>query len=320
MNYTTGILAAFTTLCCWTIGTFAFTHASKLAAPKSVNRVRLLFATILLSVITLFTASLNPAELFRLPHPEEWLWLGLSGVVGLSIGDHFAFTAYRMLGSSKASLFNTFAPFAALLLGMVLLAENISITGIIGMCISIGGLLWFIHVNNKNNNQNQVDKAHLTKGILYAVLGAVCQGLGIVLAKKGLLISHTGQDLSAVHATWIRMFTGTVVIYAAGLFKTDLIAEFKEITFKPQHIKPVLLGTVFGPVIGVSMSLLAASLIEVSLAQTIFSLLPITVMVAATVTGKEKIEPASFIAALISVAGVFVLVWREELLQLLKNG
>lgn len=316
MNYSTGILAAFVTLSCWTIGTFAFTHASKLASPKSVNRVRLLLATLLLSVITLFTASLNLFELFKLPHLQEWLWLGLSGVVGLSIGDHFAFTAYRMLGSSKASLFNTFAPFAALLLGMVLLQEHISVMGVVGMCISVGGLLWFIHVNNKSAETQHLDKKEITKGIVYAILGAVCQGLGIVLAKKGLMVTHEGQDLSPVHATWIRMFIGTVVIYMAGLFRTNLIAEFKEIMFKPQHLKPVLIGTLFGPVIGVSMSLLAASLVEVSLAQTIFSLLPITVMIAATLTGKEKIEPASFIAALISVAGVFVLVWRDELVKL----
>ncbi|MFN6082262.1 MAG: EamA family transporter, partial [Bacteroidota bacterium] len=96
-------------------------------------------------------------------------------------------------------------------------------------------------------------------------------------------------------------------------------AEFKEIAFKPQHLKPVLIGTVFGPVIGVSMSLLAASIIEVSLAQTIFSLLPITVMLAAVLSGREKLELSSFIAAIISVGGVFILVWREEITQIIQG-
>jgi drug/metabolite transporter (DMT)-like permease len=115
------------------------------------------------------------------------------------------------------------------------------------------------------------------------------------------------------------MFTATVIIYLAGIFKTNLIAEFKEIAFKPQHLKPVLIGTVFGPVIGVSMSLLAASIIEVSLAQTIFSLLPITVMLAAVLSGREKLELSSFIAAIISVGGVFILVWREEITQIIQG-
>jgi len=320
MNYTTGILAAFTTLACWTIGTFAFTHAAQLASPKAVNRVRLLFAMILLSVITVGFSTHSIVFLFKLPVLQEWLWLGLSGVVGLSIGDHFAFTAFKILGSSRASLFNTFAPFAALLLGMILLAEHISILGMLGMVISVGGLLWFIRTNQKKNIANSGNSNHeLMQGILFAILGAICQGLGIVLAKKGLMISHEGPDLSPVHATWIRMFTATVIIYLAGIFKTNLIAEFKEIAFKPQHLKPVLIGTVFGPVIGVSMSLLAASIIEVSLAQTIFSLLPITVMLAAVLSGREKLELSSFIAAIISVGGVFILVWREEITQIIQG-
>ncbi len=312
MNYTTGITAAFITLVCWTIGTFAFTRASQLVSPKPLNRVRLVFATILLSIITvIFSGSFT--ELFLLPTLEEWLWLGLSGIVGLSIGDYFAFYAYRLIGSTKASLFSTFAPFAALLLGIVLLSETLSLIGLAGMAISVAGLLWFIWVNEHATSDEKINRQELTRGIVFAILGAVCQGLGIVLAKKGLIVQHTDTDLNAVHATWIRMFSATVVLYAIGIFKTNLLTEFKEVAFKPQHLKPVLTGVLFGPVIGVSMSLLAASLIEVSLAQTVFSLLPITVMLAAALSGKEKVEPASFIAALISVAGVFVLVWRDEI-------
>lgn len=315
MSYSFGIIAAFITLACWTIGTFAFTHASQLASPKSVNRVRLLLATVLLSIITLFFTQ----NLFTQPTFQEWLWLGSSGIVGLTIGDYFAFTAYRLLGSAKASLFNTFAPFAALLLGIVLLSETISVIGLFGMAISVTGLLWFIRVNQKNTTHTPTEKQNLKTGIVYAILAGICQGLGIVLAKKGLMIQHTDTDLTAVHATWIRMFTATAITYTIGIFTTNLKTEFKEIVFKSQNIQPVLIGTLFGPVIGVSMSLLAASIIEVSLAQTIFSLLPITVMLSAFIIGKEKIEPTSLIAALISVAGVFVLVWRNEIGAMLNS-
>ena len=82
--------------------------------------------------------------------------------------------------------------------------------------------------------------------------------------------------------------------------------------------KTVFIGTLFGPVIGVSASLYAASLLEVSLAQTVFSMLPISVILTAVLLGKEKIEAKSLIAALISVAGVFVLVWRDELIAFIN--
>lgn len=317
MSSTFGYAAAFITLICWTVGTFSFAKASQLYPPKSINRIRLLYAAVLLSVITFFAGDVSVATLFSKPLPEHWLWLGVSGVLGLSIGDHFAFTAYKLMGSSRTSLFNTFAPGAALFGGYFLLGEAVNMIGIFGIVVSVSGIVWFLQSNRKQT-ETTVKNEQLNKGIIYATLGALCQGLGLVFAKKGLMLDAEYGKLMPLHATWIRMLSATVVIYVVGVFKTNLLTEFKAITFSKTILKPVFIGTLFGPVIGVSMSLYAASYIEVSLAQTIFSLLPISVIITAVVLGKERIEPKSLVAALISVVGVFVLVWRDELLNLFR--
>lgn len=313
-----GLTAAFATLICWTVGTFAFTIASKRADPAAVNRVRLFFAALLLSIVVVVFFKVSIVELFTLPTLGEWFWLGLSGIIGLTLGDYFAFTAYSILGSSRTSLFSTFAPVAALLLGMVILGESINGVGIIGMMISTGGIIWFIQSTQKSNDK-AIDKSQVLKGITYAILGAVGQGLGLVCAKKGLNITHdTGADLSAVHATWIRMGIGTLAAYSIAVFKRNVWTELKIITSSKSIITPLLTGTFFGPVMGVSLSLFAASQIPVGIAQTIFSLLPITVMIAATISGREKINGPSIIAAVICMVGVFVLVWRDELITFFK--
>lgn len=313
-----GLTAAFATLICWTVGTFAFTIASKRADPAAVNRVRLFFAALLLSIVVVVFFKVSIVELFTLPTLGEWFWLGLSGIIGLTLGDYFAFTAYSILGSSRTSLFSTFAPVAALLLGMVILGESINGVGIIGMMISTGGIIWFIQSTQKSNDK-AIDKSQILKGITYAILGAVGQGLGLVCAKKGLNITHdTGTDLSAVHATWIRMGIGTLAAYSIAVFKRNVWTELKIITSSKSIITPLLTGTFFGPVMGVSLSLFAASQIPVGIAQTIFSLLPITVMIAATISGREKINGPSIIAAVICMIGVFVLVWRDELITFFK--
>jgi drug/metabolite transporter (DMT)-like permease len=318
MTASLGIMAAFVTLFCWTIGTLSFAKASHLYAPGSVNRVRLLYACIFLSFITCLISGISPVTLFSKPLPMHWVWLGISGILGLSIGDHFAFSAYKIMGSSRTSLFNTFAPGAALIGGYFMLGEQVNFVGLAGMAVSVSGIIWFIQTNKKNADQT-VDRKHLAKGLIFATLGALGQGLGLVFAKKGLVLEAEYGRLMPIHATWIRMFIATLSIYAAGLFKIDLVKEFKDITFNKTILKPILTGTIFGPVIGVSMSLFAASVIEVSLAQTIFSLLPISVIITAFLLGKEKLEASSIIAALISVAGVFVLVWRNEILGVFSN-
>ncbi len=313
MSESTGLIAACITLFCWTIGTLSFASASELYSPKSINRVRLLYASVLLMFITMLIGGLGLKELFAQPLWQHWFWLGISGVVGLSIGDYCAFTAYKIMGSSRTSLFSTFAPSAALFGGYLFLGETVNIIGLFGMAISVGGIVWFIQTASAKKCKQETQQ-HLTKGIIYAVLGALTQGLGLVFAKKGLVLESELGRILPLHATWIRMVSATSVIYIIGLFKGSLWQEFKAVSFTPAIIKPVALGTLFGPVIGVSMSLYAASIIEVSLAQTIFSLLPISVPLVAVLLRKEKLEATSFMAAIIGVAGVFVLVWRNEIM------
>ncbi len=315
MNTSFGCIAACITLVCWTIGTFSFTKASIMYSPTSINRVRLLYACILLTIITLLIGDLSVFELFNKPMLHHWLWLGISGILGLSIGDYFAFTAFNIMGSSRTSLFNSFAPAAALIGGYVLLGEQINFIGLLGMVVSVSGIMWFVQSNRKQGKVT-IEPQNISKGIVYATLGALCQGLGLVFAKKGLVIDTEFGRLMPLHATWIRMFSATIFIYLTGFLKTDVVKEFKAITFNPMLFKVVCIGTIFGPVIGVSMSLYAASIIEVSLAQTIFSLLPIVVMLSAYFLGKEKLEATSFIAAVISLIGVGVLMWQDDLLTL----
>lgn len=313
---TLGVYAALTTLFCWTVGTLSFTKAAHLYNPNSINRVRLLMAAILLTIITCVLGHVSLVQLFSIPLAKHWLWLGISGIIGLSIGDYFAFNAFKILGSSKTSMFSTFAPGAALIGGYFLLGEQLNAIGLLGMAISISGIIWFIHSNRKDK-QEHLTQAELTKGIVFATMGALCQGLGLVFTKMGLVLEGSDGRIMPLHATWIRMFIATVSIYAVGVFTNPLGKEMKDIVFTKAIFKPVILGTFFGPVFGVSMSLYAASYLEVSLAQTIFSLLPISVILGVFLVYGERIQARSFIAAMVSILGVLVLVWRNEMERLL---
>ncbi|MCA0427053.1 MAG: DMT family transporter [Bacteroidetes bacterium] len=307
--------AALLTVLSWTIGTFSFAHASRIANPGSVNRVRLLYAFLVLGLMNIFISGINPIQLFSIPEASHYIWFGLSGIVGLTLGDFFAFTAYHILGSRRTSLFSSFAPGAALLAGILLVNEQLSALGIVGMLISISGILLLTASRSEQQAVKEEGRGNFWKGIVYAALGAICQGLGLVLAKKGFNSSST--EINAIHATWIRMFIATVSVYAIGAFKTPLIAEFKSISYSSERLKPVLLGTLFGPVIGVSLSLFSANLIEVSITQTILSLLPVSVTFASVFFFGEKINWKSYLAVAISIAGVIILVWRDQLQALL---
>lgn len=305
-----GYLAAGITLVSWTVGTFAFTRASQLENPSSVNRVRLLFAFIILSILTCFYLRINPIELFTTPNFEQYLWFGISGFIGLTLGDYFAFTAYSILGGRRTSLFACFAPGAALFAAYFLVGERINIAGIIGMSISISGILLLVLSRKEHNAVESEHKGSFNKGILFAALGAICQGLGLVLAKKGFSFSE--NNFSPMYATWVRMFSASFFVYIMGSFNVPFWKELKDIIGNKKVIHALLLGTVFGPVIGVSFSLLAANHLDASVAQTIFTLLPASVLFTSVIFFKERVPFLSYLAVIISILGVIVLVWRNN--------
>src|SRR6478672_1490999 len=129
----TGLLFALATTVSWAIGIFPFTIAARKLGANSLNHFRLLLACIFIGTIGIVTHGQTFFNYFSAEYSSAWFWLGLSGIVGLTIGDHFAFAMYSILGARIGSILTTFAPAAALILGSILIDERISVIGISGI-------------------------------------------------------------------------------------------------------------------------------------------------------------------------------------------
>lgn len=315
-----GELVAIGTTLSWSIGIFPFTEAAKRLGPNAVNHIRLVMAAIFLTIICLFFIPVSFTGLFTTPLPQHWIWFGLSGIVGLALGDYFGFTSFVILGPRIGSIFTTLAPAAALVAGFFLIGERINFIGIIGVLVTIGGVVWLSI--NRSGNSGMKDHAigNVGKGIFCAVMSAVCQGTGLVLANKGFESQINNADLPFFHATWIRMVVAGGLMYLLTIIR----GKFREVNQpvlenRNNGLIFALGGTIFGPVIGVSSSMLAVSLLhnKPSVAQTIFALVPVLVLPLSYLFYKEKITLKSVFAALIAIAGVMILIWREQILAFL---
>jgi drug/metabolite transporter (DMT)-like permease len=308
----TGILAAILTVLCWTIGTFAFANASNKMNPSAVNRIRLVFATVLLSCVCMVIDQVSLFNLFTNTSISAYVWFGLSGIIGLSLGDYFAFNAYQLIGGPKTALMSCIAPAAALFFGYFMLDETLSIIGLMGIFLSMTGIFILVYTHSKQKvNTSNIKQNQAFKGFLFAFLGAVCQGIGLVFAKYGFL--HDTDSISAIHATWIRMLVATIVLYLIVGLKKQSYLEFKEALSNRHFLQPIAIGSVFGPVIGVSLSLYATKFLSAGITQTLLSLLPASVTLTSLLFFKEKLPKTLFIALFISLCGVFVLIWRTEI-------
>ena len=310
MNLSGELIALITTLC-WSLGIFPFTEAAKRIGSAPLNQYRLLLAWIIISIILFFWNDLNFVELFTEPQPYHFIFLGLSGIIGFSIGDYCSFNSFKLLGPKLASLYTTFAPGAALLIGYIALNESVNLIGIFGILITVSGVIWLTLSKKDSNAATQVGYTRDKRGIIYGIIGALCQGTGLVLSKYGM--DYYEVKLQTMHAVWIRLLFAFSAAFIVSLLAGKLKANSKPIfTNEKNNLPFMFLGTLLGPVMGVTLSLFAIQKLEVAVAQTIFALLPLFVLPISLIIYKERITSQSVFACLLALVGVLLLIWRNE--------
>lgn len=305
------IYAIITTLC-WSLGIFPFTAAAKRIGTASINQYRLLLAWVIISVILMLNNSIPFDQLFTNPNKYHYIFLGLSGIIGFTIGDFCSFTSFTLIGPKLGSLYTTFAPGAALIIGFLILGEKINFIGIAGIGITIAGVIWLTLSKKDKAAAGDAGFSRDKRGIILAIIGALCQGTGLALSKLGM--DAYPEKLPTMHAVWIRLMFAFTAAFISSLFLKRLIENSKPI-FKNQNngIPFMILGTLLGPVCGVTCSLLAIQRMEVAVAQTIFALLPIFVLPVNLLIYKERITIQSVFACVTAIIGVLILIWRDKL-------
>ena len=287
-----GEFAALLTAIFWTITALAFEGATKRVGPFAVNLIRLVFALVFLSFLSYFSRGIAfPID----ADSHIWIWLGLSGVVGFILGDYFLFASYPIIGSRMAMLMMTLAPPIAAFFGWVALGETMSLKGLAGMFLVISGI--GIAIWSKPNGGKKMQLNFPVRGLLFAFIGALGQGGGIVLSKYGM-----GQ-YNAFAATQVRVIVSIVGFTLIITF----LRRWKNVTntFKNKPaLRGIIVGSVFGPFLGVSFSLLAVQNTNTGIASTIMAIVPVLIILPAVILYKQKVSPAEIIGAFLSVFGV----------------
>lgn len=303
-----GLLAAVSTLALWSVGTLAFTRAARRIDPGLLNKSRLLLAVAGTGTLACVVHGMWPWQMFTTPTSTAWMLLALSGVIGLTIGDFFGFTSLMILGARRQSVVGTVAPVFALGGGWLLLDEPLSWMSALGTAMAVAGVMWSMSSVEERADVHREGYGSFTTGVLMAIGGAACQGFGLVLAKMGMQAGTAAGPIPPLHAAFMRMTTGFASIYIFDILRRAPAVHMRDAFMQPSVLRPMLLGAVAGPILGVSMSLVAASRIDAGLAQTIFSLIPFVVMGIAAVVDRERLRPRVLLGAILAVLGVIILV------------
>jgi drug/metabolite transporter (DMT)-like permease len=301
-----GEIAALGTAMCYSISSIFFTYAGRKFGPLVGNRLRLVVAILLLG-ITHWVAFGTPIPLHA--GAERWLWLGISGIVGLAISDLFLFQTYITLGPRLGLLFLSLSPAIASLLAWLILGETLSSSTILGIILTLTGIAWVVMESSNHRHpseeQNGIIAQHLNwKGILSGTIAATGQALGVVLAKNGLK-----GDFPALSGNVMRMTAAFIALWLVTIFQGQVLSTFKRANLERSAMRYILAGAIFGPLIGVSLALFAIQNTNIGIASTIIALPPVFLLPIGYFIFKEHISWQAIAGTVLAVVGVGLLFW-----------
>lgn len=292
-----GELAALFTAMCWTITALTFEAASRKVGSIPVNIIRLVMALFLIGIFSWIRRDMPfPADATSF----NWMWLALSGLIGFVIGDLFLFKAFTVIGSRLSLLIMTLVPPIAALAGWLMMGETLAWIHLGGMTLTMSGIAMVIlHKRGQRTKPGQLPEHIPPMGIVYALLGALGQAVGLVFSKYGM------QDYDAFSATQIRVMAG-IIGFAIVIHVFKKWGAVGKALHNKTALWLMLLGALFGPFLGVSSSLVAVKYTATGIASTIMSVSPILILPATYLLYKQQITWKELLGAIVSVAGVAI--------------
>ena len=295
-----GELSALLTAALWSCGALVFTAATKRVGPVQVNVSRLIIATVLLGlVIAFFGLDMRLSS-------SQILNLTISGIVGLSLGDSFLFRAFHEIGARISMLIMSIAPAIAALLAYLMLGEDLSLVGIVGMAVTLLGIGIVVFEQNADG----ASALKLTRaGLMLAFLASVGQGTGLVFAK----LAFREGEVHGFVAAAVRIVASLVVLVPVTLLNGRYRNPVRVFSADPKALGLIALGAVFGPFLGISFSLIAVKFAKVGIAATIMALVPILMLPLVHYINKERLSWKAIAGAFIAVGGVALLFMTRPL-------
>lgn len=297
MNYL-GEFSALLTAVFWTVTSLSFEAAGKRVGSLQVNLIRLIIAFFIYSVYLKITRGMFlPLD----AGAERWLWLSLSGVVGFVIGDLLLFQAFVVVGARISMLIMSLSPPITALISWLILGEVLSPMNFLGMAVTMTGISMVVLKREKRSGmeRRKITTAYSLKGIFLAFGGALGQAAGLVLSKKGM------GSYDAFASSQIRVIAGMM-----GFLMIILVMRrwprIIGALHNRQAMRMISLGSLFGPFLGVSFSLLAVQNTRAGIAATIMAIVPVLIIPPAVLIFRERINWKEITGAIITVVGVML--------------
>jgi drug/metabolite transporter (DMT)-like permease len=282
-------LVALASAASWALGTVLWRKIGEEISPFSMNLSKGVIGSICLAA-TFLVIRLEPMSL------HDFAYLGISGLLGITLGDTFFFLSLMHLGPSLSSLMGTLVPVSVACAAVVFLGERPSLAAWAGILLTVGGVAWVVQARQPREGPAE----STSRGVALRLLSVVFMTAGIICAKIGV------RAVPSVQATLVRMLWGVAGLLCWGLLGGQLrgwVTPFGD----PRLLRKVALIVfivVFG---GFWLSLLSLKHLDASLAGALGSTAPLFILPIAAILLGEKVSLKAGLATAVAVGGVALL-------------
>ena len=303
-----GETAAVTTAALWTACAILFASAGRRIGALSVNAYRIVVAVVLLGSAHLVLKG-SP-----IPHATgaQWFYMGLSGVIGLALGDFGYFGALVLIGPRRGVLLLSMAPIFSSVMGYLLLGEVPSAWNLMGIALVLGGVAVVILDENVHEREISPTRKHAVYGVLCGLAGSMGQGIGLVVSKYGMMVAggRGMPPLNPLSATLIRMVVAAAFVWltvaVSGKLGGVLAARRNS-----QAMLRIVAGAASGPFLGVWLSMVAVTYTVAGVAATLMALMPVMVIPVLWLVYRQRTSWRGILGAVVTVAGVAILFMKR---------
>ena len=286
--YFLALLAAFS----WSISSLISADITRILGGIGFNRLRLIFVSIMLLSYATFQKTWDTINI------EYLNVIIVSGVIGIFLGDTLLFMALKRIGPRRNNiLFSLAAPFTVIL-NILALQQKMSLIEITGcILVFIGVVVAISYGNSKNNNHRwELIEGSIKIGILFGILAALCQSIGLIMMKP---ILDQGADPIASAA--IRCTISALLLSLTYISKSNLIGS--NINFTTSTILKTIISGFLGMALGMSLLLIALQKADAGIVATLSSTSPIMILFLLWIITKKIPSIGAWLGTIIAIIG-----------------
>jgi len=278
--------AALASAFLWALSAVLFQQVGRQVSASAMNLFKGLVAILCIGVLLLPTGIADMST-------RSAVYLALSGLVGICVGDTLYFLTINRLGSRLTLLMGSLIPVVTAFMAALLLGERISVIASIGLFLTIIGVtfvLWDRVVDDIGFTQWKL-------GLFLGILFVLANALGIIFTKIGV------QSLPALDATFVRTVWAVAGLTFWGLASRSLFNWWTPLKNRAV-LNRLLVASVIGAFIGTWLSIVALKYTHVAVAVTLNSTSPLFILPIAVWMLNERISVRATAGALLAVAGI----------------